>query len=185
MSDREELLRQVADESRRHYASWTLFNQKMADRLGLHPTDVQCLNLLDLEPEPLTTGQIAALTGLTPGSATRLVDRLTKAGLVERRADPADRRRTLVALAPGALSGLGDAWEAPGNAYDDLLATFDDGELATIRTYFRRVGALGRAQSDRLTAEAQAAREGHARQDSERARGSADQSANSPSRGPY
>ncbi|MFG1805229.1 MarR family winged helix-turn-helix transcriptional regulator [Streptomyces sp. NPDC049040] len=147
MSDREELLDQVVTESRRHYAAWTLFNQKMADRLGLHPTDVQCLNLLDLEPEPLTTGHIATLTGLTPGSATRLVDRLVAAGLVERRADPDDRRRSLVALTPGALQGLGDAWEGPGDAYDAMLGSFSDADLAVIRRYFRAAAELGSAQA--------------------------------------
>ncbi|MFJ5309984.1 hypothetical protein [Streptomyces sp. NPDC088350] len=53
-----------------------MFNQAVADRLGLHPTDLQCLNLLTLEAGPVTTGRIAELTGLTTGSATRLVDRL-------------------------------------------------------------------------------------------------------------
>jgi DNA-binding MarR family transcriptional regulator len=125
----------------------------MADRLGLHPTDVQCLNLLDMEPAPLSTGEIAGLTGLTPGSATRLVDRLAKAGLVERRADPADRRRALVALAPRALETLGGAWEAPGAAYAAVLASFGDDELAVISAYFRRVAEVGREQAEGLMTE--------------------------------
>lgn len=46
----------------------------MADHLGMRLTDLQCLGPLSLEPEPLSTGEIAKLTGLTLGSATRLVD---------------------------------------------------------------------------------------------------------------
>jgi hypothetical protein len=52
-------------DSRRYLASSVLFNQAVADHLGLHSTDVQCLNLLDIEPGPCTTGRIAERTGLT------------------------------------------------------------------------------------------------------------------------
>lgn len=150
MSNRSELLEQINAESRRHYASWTLFNQKLADTQGLHPTDLQCLNLLDQEGAPLSTGTIAELTGLTAGSATRLVDRLTRAGLVERRPDPKDRRRAMVALAPAARARLSEAWDVPGAAYNEALASFDDAELAVIREYFRRVAEVGRRQAERL-----------------------------------
>lgn len=151
MSNRSELIRQIAGESRRHYAAWTLFNQAMADHLGLHPTDLQCLGLLELESEPLSTGEIAKLTGLTSGSATRLVDRLAEAGLIVRQADPADRRRSLVALAPGSLAEIGDAWEIPGSAYAEVLEDYTEDELAVIRDYLRRAADVGRAQATRLS----------------------------------
>ncbi|KJY43166.1 MarR family transcriptional regulator [Streptomyces sp. NRRL B-1568] len=150
MSKRAELLKRIADESRRHYAAWTVLNQALADHLGLHPTDLQCLNLLCLDAEPLTAGGIAKLTGLTPGSATRLVDRLEKAGLVERRTDPADRRRALVALAPDAMARMGAAWEAPGQAFREVLSGYTDEELAVIGDYLGRVTGVGRAQAERL-----------------------------------
>ncbi|MFD9932446.1 MarR family transcriptional regulator [Streptomyces massasporeus] len=53
---------------------------------------------LGLEPEPLTTGEIAEPTGRTSGSATRLVGRPERAGLVGRRPDAHDRRRTRAPL---------------------------------------------------------------------------------------
>ena len=97
---RERLLDELAGVSRRYIASYALFNQAVADHLGLHPTDLQCLNLLTLEGGPVTSGRIAEMTGLTTGSATRLVDRLEKAGYVVRERDVQDRRRVLV-LATG------------------------------------------------------------------------------------
>src|ERR1043165_2223548 len=99
-SGRERLLEELSTVSRRYMASYALFNQAVADRIGLHPTDLQCLNLLTLEGGPVTTGRIAQLTGLTTGSATRLVDRLEKAGYVVRRRDAADRRKVLVLTVP-------------------------------------------------------------------------------------
>nr|WP_262982480.1 MarR family transcriptional regulator [Rhodococcus sp. MTM3W5.2] len=150
MSTRAELLKQIAVDSQRHYADYTLFNQAMADHLGLHPTDLQCIALLDVEPGPVSTGEIARLTGLTSGSATRLVDRMAKAGLVERHADPQDRRRSLVTLAPEARARIGAAWDVPGTAFGAVLETYSDDELAVISDYLNRAGAVGRAQAERL-----------------------------------
>ncbi|BEL06934.1 MarR family winged helix-turn-helix transcriptional regulator [Actinoplanes sichuanensis] len=48
----------------------------------------------------LSMRSIAQEQVLTTGGATRLVDRMEAAGLVERAADPADRRGTLVRLTP-------------------------------------------------------------------------------------
>ncbi|MEV5895993.1 MarR family winged helix-turn-helix transcriptional regulator [Nonomuraea fuscirosea] len=151
MSNRAETLQRVIAESQRHYAAYTLFNQAMADRLGLHPTDLQCVALLELEPGPVSSGDVARLTGLTPGSATRLVDRLEKAGLVVRRPDPDDRRRALVALDPGARTRISDAWDIPGTAFGEVLGHYDDAELELIADYLRRTAEVGRAQAERLT----------------------------------
>ncbi|WP_432093982.1 MarR family winged helix-turn-helix transcriptional regulator [Streptomyces sp. bgisy100] len=149
-AERAELLDRIGVESRRAYAAWTLFNQALADRLRLHPTDLQCLGLLDLEPGPLSTGGVAELTGLTPGSATRLVDRLEKAGLAERRPDPRDRRRALVALVPGALERVSAAWESPSRAFDENLRRYTDRELALIGDYLSTGAEVGRRQAERL-----------------------------------
>jgi len=152
VSTRAELLRRITDESRRHYAAYTLFNQAMADRLGLHPTDLQCVSLLSLEPEPLSTGGIAKLTGLTPSAATRLVDRLEAAGLVVRSVDPADRRRALVELA-SRTTVVSEAWDEPGRAFGEVLDAYTDDELAVIGDYLHRASRVGREQAERLVAE--------------------------------
>jgi DNA-binding MarR family transcriptional regulator len=126
----------------------------MADQLGLHPTDVQCIALLDLEPGPVTTGEIARLTSLASGSASRLVDRLEKAGFVQRQADPNDRRRALVALAPDAAARIAAAWEVPGKAFGALLERYTDDQLEIIADYLHEAAKVGRDQARRLAAEA-------------------------------
>ncbi|GGK65648.1 putative HTH-type transcriptional regulator YcgE [Planomonospora parontospora subsp. parontospora] len=151
MSNRAETLKRIMDESRRHYAAYVLFNQALADHLQIHSTDLQCVALLDQEPGPVSTGDIARLTGLTPGSATRLVDRLEKAGLVERHSDPADRRRALVALAPSARERISEVWDLPGRAFIEVLERYGDAELAVIADYLHRAAEVGRAQAERLT----------------------------------
>src|SRR4051794_10812392 len=97
---RARLYDELSTAARRYLAAYVLFNQALADHLGLHPTDVQCLSLLTAAPGPLTVKQIAEMTGLTTGSATRLVDRLERDGYVVRTPDQRDRRRVLVAPVP-------------------------------------------------------------------------------------
>jgi DNA-binding MarR family transcriptional regulator len=114
---------ELETESRRYLAAYVLFNQAVADKPGMHPTDLQCLSLITIEEGPFTTGQIAELTGLTSGSASRLVDRLVKAGYVTRQRDTSDRRRVLVQPVLQAVQRVGEV---------------------------RRTTQLGRAQAQRL-----------------------------------
>jgi DNA-binding MarR family transcriptional regulator len=150
VSNRIELLTRIAAEAQRHYAAYTLFNQALADRLGLHPTDLQCVSMLDQEPDPVSTTEVARLTGLTPGSATRLIDRLEKVGLVVRNADQQDRRKSMVTLAAGAHAQLSAAWEGPGRVFGEALAEYSEDELAVIGSYLRRATEVGLSNARRL-----------------------------------
>ena len=149
---RERLLDELAGVSRRYMASYALFNQAVADHLGLHPTDLQCLNLLTLEGGPVTTGRIARMTGLTTGSATRLVDRLERAGYVVRERDAADRRRVLVATVPEKIAEFGRMWDRLGGRWSALFEELDDAELAVVIGHMRRTVEFSGAQVARLRA---------------------------------
>ena len=144
------LLAELAVVSRRYMAAYALFGQALADHMGLHPTDVQCLNLLTLEGGPVTTTRIGQLTGLTTGSATRLVDRLEKAGYVVRERDAADRRRVLVATVPERIAEFGRTWERLGGDWSPLFEDLDDAELAVIVRHMRRTVEFGGEQVVRL-----------------------------------
>jgi DNA-binding MarR family transcriptional regulator len=93
-----------------------MLNGACAERLGLHPTEWECVALLmDALPGSLTAGQLAEETGLTTGAVTGVLDRLEGKRWVRRERDPNDRRRVIVRLLPeqpslvtGVLSGLQD-----------------------------------------------------------------------------
>lgn len=68
----------------------------------LSPAGRQALAVLDGAGEPLSPTEIARRLIVTTASVTSLLDTLERRGLVERRADPADRRRLLVAITPPA-----------------------------------------------------------------------------------
>ncbi|MFI9584845.1 MarR family winged helix-turn-helix transcriptional regulator [Streptomyces sp. NPDC052236] len=147
---RPELMAELSAASRRYMAAYALFNQAVADRLGLHPTDMQCLNLLSLEPGPVTTGRIAELTGLTTGSATRLVDRLERAGYVTRERDTADRRRVLVTTEPERMAEFGAVWQRLNGPWHAMFDAYDDDEIALLTAHMRRTAELSATQVERL-----------------------------------
>ncbi|MET7619887.1 MarR family transcriptional regulator [Streptomyces sp. NPDC005408] len=144
------LMEELSTASRRYMASYALFNQALADHLRLHPTDLQCLNLLGLEPGPVTTGRVAELTGLTTGSATRLVDRLERAGYVTRERDFEDRRRVLVTVAPERMAELGEVWQKLNGAWYAMFDAYSDEEIALLTVHMRRTVELSAAQVERL-----------------------------------
>jgi DNA-binding MarR family transcriptional regulator len=149
---RARLYEELSMASRRYLAAYVLFNQAVADHLGLHPTDVQALSLLTAAPGPVTVKQLADMTGLTTGSATRLVDRLQRGGYVIRTPDEQDRRRVLVAPVPERIAQVTAVWDDLGEGWQELLDYHTDEELEVITRHMRRAHDLSHAQLDRLRA---------------------------------
>jgi DNA-binding MarR family transcriptional regulator len=75
------------------------FDQAIADHLGMNRTDMRCVDLID-QAGGMTAGELARAAGLTTGAVTAVVDRLEKAGMAKRVADPADRRRVRIEVTP-------------------------------------------------------------------------------------
>src|SRR5580704_15386689 len=112
-----ELTRQI----RRSIAGSILFNQKVADRVGLRLTDLQCITLLELLG-PVTPGTLAECTGLTTGGVTVMLDRLEKAGYVKREANPQDRRSVLVRVNPRKLKKIQALYEGINQQLESSLS---------------------------------------------------------------
>ena len=69
--------------------------------------------------EGLKQSELAEILDLQPISLTRLLDKLCECGLIERRADPIDRRAKRLFLTPAARPLL----EKLGDLGEDLMAT--------------------------------------------------------------
>jgi DNA-binding MarR family transcriptional regulator len=90
----------------------------LADKHEL--TQPQIFTLWQLrENGPTTMGELSELLSVTHGVATRMVDRLLKKGMVERRRDKNDRRVVCISL-----SRLGE--EATDQAVADFMAVVKD-----------------------------------------------------------
>ena len=67
----------------------------IAKKAGFSGTDHKYLGFF-LQKGKLTPGELSALTGLTTGSVTALIDRFEKKGLVQRKPDVIDRRKVFI-----------------------------------------------------------------------------------------
>jgi len=112
----------------------------VARQLGV--TGAQWRMLAAIRRTPgINQGAIAAWLEVEAITAGRMIDRLEKAGLVERRDDPSDRRTWRLYLTTEAdcqmdrLSGFAEV------VFDEALAGFSDSEHATLRALLDRVRA--------------------------------------------
>jgi DNA-binding MarR family transcriptional regulator len=132
---------ELVGQIRRFIAGAILFNQKTADHVGLHLTDMQCINLLELLG-PVTPGKLAESTGLTSGGVTVMLDRLEKAGLVKRERNPDDRRSVLVRVNPAKLRKINALYAGINQQLATFLAQTPEAELRSVLNFFARVNAM-------------------------------------------
>lgn len=135
--ERVELLQRLENGVRRMLAGAILFNQKVADGLGLNATDLQCLNLLELQGS-LTPGELARCCGLTTGGVTVVLDRLEKAGYIRREANPRDRRSLLIRPVAARLRKLQSIYRSKSQSLANALSTYSDRELKLILDFITR-----------------------------------------------
>lgn len=67
--------------------------------------------------------------GLTTGAITGVIDRLERAGYVQRTADPQDHRRVLVELTPAAREASWELFGPLAESTAPLLTRYSDDEL--------------------------------------------------------
>jgi DNA-binding MarR family transcriptional regulator len=111
------------------------FVRTLADRRarGQGMTRAQWLILFRLRGAPgLTQRELAVLLEVEPITVGRLVDRLEARGLVERRADPADRRVWRLHLTPAATPVLVEIDQARGSFDAEATRGLDPARRAAL-----------------------------------------------------
>jgi DNA-binding MarR family transcriptional regulator len=119
----------------------TLFRNAMNEWAGLNATDMECLRLLFMKGIA-TPSELARFTGLTSGATTAMLDRLEKAGLIERRPNPDDRRGTLIAPAKSGAERAASWFESARKAQEELIESYSASELEIIAGVFERFTKL-------------------------------------------
>ena len=127
----------------------TLFRNAMDEWAGLNATDMECLRLLFLKGISTPTA-LSRHTGLTSGATTAMLDRLEKAGLIERRPNPSDRRGTLIAPAKLGAEKIASWFESARNAQDELISSYSASELEIISDVFERFTELWDQEREKL-----------------------------------
>jgi DNA-binding MarR family transcriptional regulator len=119
----------------------SLFSQAVAERVGMHQTDIETMDLLNTIG-PMTAGELSERTGLTSGATTRLIDRLERVGYVRRCADESDRRCVIIEPVMENLEKVGALFQPLADGMAEMWSGFRNDELDVILEFVRRSNAV-------------------------------------------
>ena len=144
-----DLVEQVIRGGRQFSIGTVLFHQAVGQLLGVNVTDMKCLDMMILKGSVSPT-ELAEHTGLSSGATTAMIDRLEKAGLVERHPHPKDRRGTTLVLTKEAIRKLPQLFESLGKAMATLISGYSRKDLEVLVDFFAKVAILWLEERERL-----------------------------------
>ncbi|MGY1702121.1 MarR family winged helix-turn-helix transcriptional regulator [Geodermatophilus sp. SYSU D00766] len=112
--------------------------QRFADAHGLGRTDVRAvIAIMDAARagEPLTAGGLGAAVGLSSAAVTALLDRLERAGHVQRVRDAADRRRVVLQMTEPTMAAGAAFFGGLQRGLMAAMADFTDDDVAVVRRW--------------------------------------------------
>jgi DNA-binding MarR family transcriptional regulator len=127
----------------------SLFRNAVDTWAGFNSTDMECLRLL-FQEGTTTPSKLAKHTGLTSGATTAMLDRLEKAGLIERKPNPNDRRGTLIVPHKSSAKRVASWFESARNAQHELISSYSEDELEVICDVFERFTKLWDQEREKL-----------------------------------
>jgi len=104
--------------------------------IGINGQEAVVLRAID-GPEPLSQGEVARRMGIDRTTMVALIDELEQKGLVQRRQDPADRRKNVVALTGTGRDALRRANQAGQEAERRFLSPLAPGEQEMFKKALR------------------------------------------------
>ena len=145
------LVEEVVRGGREFSTGTVLFHQAVGQMLGVNVTDMKCLDRMTLKGT-VSPRELAELTGLSSGATTAVIDRLERAGMVQRRPHPTDRRGTTLVLTEEAQRKLPRLFASLGQAMTRLVSSYSRSELEVLTDFFDRVSLLWREERQKLRA---------------------------------
>ena len=125
------MLHDVTRQIRKHF-------DRRATRLELTRAQWRALKVTSRN-EGLSQSELAEHLDMEAIPVGRVIDRLEKTGFVERRADPADRRRWRLYLTPKAHAVVGEMEVIAGELRDDALRGIERNDLDTLMGVLNRI----------------------------------------------
>jgi len=150
---RKALLEKLWNLGRAASTQTVFLHQAIAQSFGLNATDTKCLDLILTNPGvAVTAGWLSAMSGLTTGAVTHILDRLEKRKLIQRVRDTRDRRKIFIRVREENLAPLVPRYEAVGKAFMELAGEYKDEELRVSCDYMERILEVSRKELAKLVA---------------------------------
>ncbi|MFG3208592.1 MarR family winged helix-turn-helix transcriptional regulator [Streptomyces tendae] len=99
--------------------------------LDLAPRHLALLAHLEYDG-PTSVNELAARLEVAPTTVSLMVSELSRPGVLHRTADPADRRRRIVAIAPAYAAPIGAWLSASASAWENVMRGLAPSERATV-----------------------------------------------------
>ncbi len=129
----------VSTSLRRLVLGWDGYRASIAAQLGVGATEVVALGHLYQEG-PLTPRDLGQRLGLTSGSVTALLDRLSKSGFVTRAQHPDDRRSLLATATPAGRHAMQWFYEELDAIVGKALTQFPEVPIEALTAMVTSVG---------------------------------------------
>ncbi|WP_020518864.1 MarR family transcriptional regulator [Catelliglobosispora koreensis] len=114
-----------------------LLNFQVSNRLKLNPGDLNCLDIIGRHG-PLSPSTLTRLSGMHPATMTGVLDRLEKAGWINRERDPNDRRAVLVSAVKGRGAEVLKLYSGMNTSVAAISASYSEAELAVLADFLQR-----------------------------------------------
>ena len=137
-TNRRALAQRLERAVRESIASAILFNQRVADDVGMNLRDLQVVHLLQLHG-PSTPRDLARWACVTTGGMTVVLDRLEKEGYAKRMPNPKDRRSSIVHLRPESLHNLEGVYRRKGELLAGVIERYNDRDLQLLAEFFELI----------------------------------------------
>lgn len=113
--------------------AWRALLDQRLKPLGVSEARWRVLLHVGQAGRPLTQSELAARLSIGGPSLVTLLDRMEKAGWIERRRHETDRRRNLVHLAPRAEKTMAAVQREAGRVHDELTQGLSPADIETAR----------------------------------------------------
>lgn len=117
--------------------AWTAFRRLTPDLLGIKLKEYFALRQLRDEGR-MTQSSLCSAMNVDANYMVLMLNDLESAGYVERRRDPADRRRHIVEMTTAGHEAIARAERAMDDMEDDVLGSLSIEERATLRDLLER-----------------------------------------------
>lgn len=132
----------------RHVAEVLTFAAALARKMGLSVSEMAALEHLHASGGGLTPTQLGKRLSMSSGTVSPLVDRLQRAGYVERHANPRDRRSSVVRMTPWGVEESSRHLLPVAADFLEAASSLAEGERSSVGHYLEAI-------SDALASHAQ------------------------------